>query len=73
MKNFVTGEMVMFSRGKVGMVASDSLPNDKFVEIQLGTDGPFKKVRRSFVRHATRAEIRAAGLEGVGHVPPPLK
>lgn len=64
------GDMAVDGDGDVGLVAD---PRDVtgLVLIQYGGEGPFKRWLPQVVRHATLAEIEAAGLDGVGRNPTP--
>ena len=63
-KTIHLGCFVVGRSGQVGVARERSL-NTGRVKVVYGTDGPSDWTSPSFLRHATREEVVAAGLDGV--------
>ena len=50
--------------GRVGLTAGKG--NSGRIKVQFGAGGPHSYTSESFLRYATREEVVAAGLDGVG-------
>lgn len=59
------GDAVISPDGRVGMVSLIA-KNGIRIEVQYGPDGPFCAWDIRILRWATREEVVAAGLDGVG-------
>jgi hypothetical protein len=57
------GDAVVVPSGRIGMA---SYIDERVIRVQFGQSGPFRLYRPASVRHATLAQVRAAGMYGVG-------
>ena len=61
---FRFGDAVVVERtGRIGMA---SLIAKRYVTVQFGASGPFRRYPVGSLRHATLAEVEAAGMYGTG-------
>lgn len=67
---FKVSQMVVVPDGRVGMVYNVF---SNSVVVQLGAAGPYKTYAKVSLRFASNADLKAAGLEGVGHKPNPIQ